>query len=128
MGLPILKLLTFGAKTAVNIYQTKKETKQLEAVAERNHVERMVKGEVEYKKAIIASNDNGWKDEFVLVLVSMPIVLLGWSVFSDDPEIRVKLDLFFEYFKNLPYWYQAIFIGVVSAIYGLKGADIMKRK
>ena len=33
-----------------------------------------------------------------------------------------------EYFKNLPYWYQAIFIGVVSAIYGLKGADIMRKK
>ena len=30
--------------------------------------------------------------------------------------------------KNLPYWYQAIFIGVVSAIYGLKGADIMRKK
>jgi hypothetical protein len=28
----------------------------------------------------------------------------------------------------LPYWYQAIFIGVVSAIYGLKGADIMRKK
>ena len=48
--------------------------------------------------------------------------------FSDDPDIRNKLDLFFEYFKNLPYWYQAIFIGVVSAIYGLKGADIMRKK
>jgi len=90
--------------------------------------EKMSSGELEYKAKVIESNDNGWKDEFVLVLVSMPIVLLGWSVFSDDPEIRVKLDLFFEYFKNLPYWYQAIFIGVVSAIYGLKGADIMKRK
>jgi len=30
-------------------------------------------------------------------------------------------------FKQLPYWYQAIFIGVVSAIYGLKGADIMRK-
>ena len=128
MGLPIFKLLTFGAKTAANIYQTKKETKQLEAVAERNHVERMVKGEVEYKKAIIASNDNGWKDEFVLVLVSLPILLLGWSVFSDDPTIRDRIDLFFEYFKNLPMWYQLLFVGICSAIYGLRGADIMKRK
>ena len=33
----------------------------------------------------------------------------------------------FEYFKQLPYWYQAIFIGIVSAIYGLKGADIMRK-
>jgi hypothetical protein len=27
----------------------------------------------------------------------------------------------------MPFWYQALFIGVVSAIYGLKGADIMKK-
>ena len=76
----------------------------------------------------IESNDKGWKDEFVLVLVSLPILVLVYSIFTDDPEIRNRLDLFFEYFKNLPYWYQAIFIGIVSAIYGLKGADIMRKK
>ena len=58
----------------------------------------------------------------------MPILILGYSIFTDDVEIRTKLDLFFEYFNQLPYWYQAIFIGVVSAIYGLKGADIMRKK
>ena len=92
------------------------------------HSEKMAKGEIEYKTKIIESNDNGFKDEFVLILISLPILILGWSIFSDDPEIRTKLDLFFEYFANLPYWYQAIFIGVVSAIYGLKGADIMRKK
>ena len=96
--------------------------------AQMRHAEQMAKGEIEYKAKIIESNDNGWKDEFVLVLVSMPILILGYSVFSDDPDIRAKLDLFFQYFKDLPYWYQAIFIGVVSAIYGLKGADIMRKK
>ena len=124
----IFNLLTFGVKTAANIYQTRRETKQLEAKAERNHVERMVNGEVEYKKAIIASNDNGWKDEFVLVLISIPIILLAYSVFSDDPEIRAKLDIFFEYFSNMPFWYQGLFIVVVGSIYGLKGVDLMKRK
>jgi len=128
MALPIFKLLSFGVKTEADIYQTKKETKQLEALAERNHVERMVKGEVEYKKAVIASNDNGWKDEFVLVLISIPILLLGYSVISDDPNIRAKLDVFFEYFGNMPFWYQGLFIGVVGSIYGLKGVDLMKRK
>jgi hypothetical protein len=54
---------------------------------------------------------------------------LVWSIFSDDPEIRIKLDLFFEYFKQLPYWYQAIFIGVVSVLsMVLKGADIMSKE
>ena len=117
-----------GVKTASHIYQNKQQTKRLMSDAQRVHAERMAKGELEYKAKIIESNDNGWKDEFVLVLVSIPVLVLVYSIFSNDPEIRNKLDLFFEYFKNLPYWYQAIFIGVVSAIYGLKGADIMKRK
>jgi hypothetical protein len=123
-----LNLLSLGVKTAGKIYQNKQITKQLMSDAQMRHAEQMAKGEIEYKAKIIESNDNGWKDEFVLVLVSIPILILGWSIFSDDIEIRNKLDLFFEYFNNLPYWYQAIFIGVVSAIYGLKGADIMRKK
>ena len=123
-----LNLLSLGVKTGARIYQNKQRTKQLMSDAQMHHAEQMAKGEIEYKAKVIESNDNGFKDEFVLILVSIPILLLGWSVFSVDPTIRDRIDLFFEYFKNLPYWYQAIFIGVVSAIYGLKGADIMRKK
>ena len=87
----------------------------------------MASGELEYKKAVIANNNQGWKDEFVLILVSAPVMLLIWSIFSDDPEIMTKVDNFFNKFNSMPFWYQALFIGVVSAIYGLKGADIMKK-
>ena len=123
-----LNLLSLGVKTGAKLYQNKQRTKQLMSDAQMLHAEKMAKGDIEYKAKIIESNDNGFKDEFVLILVSIPILLLGWSVFSDDPTISDLIDLFFEYFKNLPYWYQAIFIGVVSAIYGLKGADIMRKK
>ena len=121
-------LAKMALKTGSHIYQNKQKSKQLMSDAALLHSEKMANGEIEYKTKVIESNDNGWKDEFVLILVSLPILLLVWSIFSDDPEIRIKLDLFFEYFKQLPYWYQAIFIGVVSAIYGLKGADIMRKK
>ena len=91
------------------------------------HAEKKGRGEIAYKAKIVQSNDKGWKDVFVLVLFSLPILVLVYSIFTDDPEIRTRLDMFFEYFKQLPYWYQAIFIGIVSAIYGLKGADIMRK-
>ena len=96
------KLLSIGMKTASHIYQNKQQTKMLMSDAQRVHAERMAKGELEYKAKVIESNDNGWKDEFVLILISLPMLLLAYSVFSDDPDIRAKLDLFFEYFKNLP--------------------------
>jgi len=121
-------LLSMGIKTASHLYQNKQQTKRLMSDAQRTHAEKMARGDIEYKAKIIESNDQGYKDEFVLILISMPICLLAWSIFSDDPEIHTKLTLFFEYFNQLPYWYQAIFIGVVSAIYGLKGADIMRKK
>jgi hypothetical protein len=82
-------------KLAINagshIYKKKQETRMNIASAQAIHAEKMATGELEYKAKVIESNDNGWKDEFVLLLVSLPI-------FS-APEIRIKLLV----------WYQAIF-------------------
>jgi len=122
------KLVPGIIKTGMSIASNRRKTKELESVAEMKHAERMASGELEYKKAVITNNQQGWKDEFVLILVSAPIMLLIWSIFSDDPSIMEKVEKFFEQFNNMPFWYQALFIGVVSAIYGLKGADIIKRK
>ena len=121
------KLVPGIIKTGMSIASNRRKTKELESVAEMKHAERMASGELEYKKAVIQNNQQGWKDEFVLILVSAPVMLLIWSIFSDDQEIIMKVEKFFEQFNNMPFWYQALFIGVVSAIYGLKGADIMKK-
>ena len=123
----LTKLLPSGIKLGMEIIKNKQNTRRLESVAEMKHMERMATGELEYKQAVMQNNQQGWKDEFVLILVSAPVMLLIWSIFSDDPEIMAKVEKFFEYFNNMPFWYQALFIGVVSAIYGLKGADIMKK-
>jgi len=123
----LTKLLPTGIKVGMEIVKNRQNTRRLESVAEMKHMERMASGELEYKKAVIQNNQQGWKDEFVLILVSAPVMILIWSIFSDDPAIMEKVDKFFDQFNNMPFWYQALFIGVVSAIYGLKGADIMKR-
>ena len=122
-----LSIAKMAFQTGAHVIKNRQQTKMLVSDAERLHAQKMANGEVEYKKAIMANNNQGWKDEFVLILVSAPVMLLIWSIFSDDPEIMIKREKFFEQFNNMPFWYQALFIGVVSAIYGLKGADIMKK-
>jgi len=117
-------LIGMAVKTGAEVYKNRQESKALESQAQKLHYERMARGEIEYQGKIMDSNSQSWKDEFVLILISIPILLLGWSVFSNDEKIKIKLDTFFTYFGNLPLWYQALFVGVVSAIYGLKGADI----
>ena len=123
----LTKLLPTGIKVGMEIVKNRQNTRRLESVAEMKHMERMASGELEYKRAVIQNNQQGWKDEFVLLLVSAPVMILIWSIFSDDHAIMEKVDKFFTQFNNMPFWYQALFIGVVSAIYGLKGADIMKK-
>jgi len=125
---PLLSLLPTVLKTGASIFANKQKAKILMSDAELLHAQRMANGEVEYQAAVRQSNDKGWKDEFVLILVSAPVILLIWSVFSDDPDIQAKLHMFFEQFNNLPFWYQTLFVGVVASIYGLKGADIFKKK
>ena len=122
-----LSAIKLALNAGTHIYKKRKETQMLMADAQATHASRMARGELEYKQAVMTNNQQGWKDEFVLILVSAPVMLLIWSIFSDDPEIMAKVEMFFEYFNNMPFWYQALFIGVFSSIYGLKGAEIMKR-
>jgi len=119
--------IKLALNAGTHIYKKRKETQMLMADAQATHASRMARGELEYKQAVMTNNQQGWKDEFVLILVSAPVMILIWSIFSDDPEIMAKVEKFFEYFNSMPFWYQALFIGVVSSIYGLKGAEIMKR-
>ena len=123
-----LSLLPTVLKTGSAIFANKQKAKILMSDAALLHAQKMASGEVEYQASVRQSNDQGYKDEFVLILVSAPVLLLIWSVFSGDPEIQFKLDMFFEKFGSLPFWYQSIFIGVVASIYGLKTAYIMKKK
>ena len=109
----LTKLLPTGIKVGMEIVKNRQNTRRLESVAEMKHMERMASGELEYKKAVISNNQQGWKDEFVLILVSAPVMSLIWSIFSDDPAIMEKVDKFFDQFNNMPFWYQALFIGVV---------------
>ena len=125
---PLLSILPTVLKTGASIFANRQKAKILMSDAELLHAQKMANGEVEYQAAVRQSNDKGWKDEFVLILVSAPVILLIWSVFSEDPDIQQKLHMFFEQFNNLPFWYQTLFVGVVASIYGLKGVDIFKKK
>jgi len=123
-----LSAIKLAINAGSHVYKQRQKTKMLLADAENKHAEKLANGELEYTKVIKSDQQNSWKDEFVLVLVSLPILLLVYSVFSDDPDIKIKIDLFFQYFKELPMWFQILFVSVVGAIYGIKGTELIKRK
>ena len=121
-------LLGMAIKTGAHIYSNRQKTKQAMSDAQLRSAEAMARGEREYEGKLLEARQSDWKDEFILLLLSAPIVLLAWAVFSDDPSAMEKMKLFFEYFSQLPFWYQTIFVGVIASVYGLKATDLIKRK
>ena len=89
--------------------------------------EKMARGETEYQGKLLESRDKDYKDEFVLVnTFCSPIIVLAWAVFSDDPAMMQKIELFFHHFGNLPVWFQTLWITVVASIFGIKGTQIFR--
>jgi len=124
----LLNLLGLAAKAGAHVYQNRQKTKMLMADAQMRHAEKMANGQAEYQGKLLEARQSDWKDEFILLLLSAPIVMLSWAVFSEDPSAMEKMKLFFDYFSQLPFWYQTIFVGVIASVYGLKATDLIKRK
>ena len=118
--------LKLGLNAATHIYKKKQETKMKMADAQHLHADRMARGEEAYQGKLLEARQNDYKDEFVLVIISAPIVVLMWAVMSDDPEAMEKVKLFFEYFQSLPSWFTNLWILVVASIFGIKGTQIFR--
>ena len=123
-----LSAIKLAAQAGTHIFKKRQETKMLMADAQMMHARKMAQGEEAYQGKLLEARQSDWKDEFILILLSAPIALLSWAVFSDDPSAMEKMKLFFEYFSQLPFWYQTIFVGVIASVYGLKATDLIKRK
>jgi uncharacterized ion transporter superfamily protein YfcC len=126
MAFPILSAIKLAAEAGSHIYKKRQQTKMLMADAQMKHAEKMANGEAEYAGKLLEARQSDWKDEFVLIIISLPIAVLAWAVISNDPEALEKIKLFFEYFSQLPSWFTNLWILVVASIYGIKGTQIFR--
>ena len=118
------------AKLALNagthIYKKRQETKMAMADAQHMHAAKMARGEEHYQGKVLEARQSDWKDEAVLIILSLPVLVLAWAVISDDPTAMDKVKLFFEMFSQLPSWFTNLWILVVASIYGIKGTQIFR--
>jgi len=115
-----------GLNAATNIYKQRQETKMAMADAQHMHAAKMARGESEYQGKLLEARQSDWKDEFVLLVLTAPILVIAWGVFSEDPAAAEKIKLFFEQFQQLPSWFTNLWILVVASIYGIKGTQIFR--
>ena len=108
------------------IYANRQRTKMAMSDAQLMHAERMARGEEKYQGKLLEARQNDYKDEIVLAILTLPIIVLAWSVWTEDPAALEKVNVFFEYFSNLPKWFTNLWILVVASVFGIKGTQIFR--
>ena len=78
MWLSAIKLaMSAGSK----IYANKQRTKMAMSEAQLMHADRMARGEEQYQGKLLEARQSDWKDEAVLIILSLPVlVCLGSGI------------------------------------------------
>jgi uncharacterized ion transporter superfamily protein YfcC len=99
------------------IYANRQRAKVAMSDAQLLHAERQARGEESYQGKLLEARQTDLKDEFVLVILSAPIIILAWGVFSDNPDALNKVKIFFDHFAALPTWFSSLWVLVCASIF-----------
>ena len=114
--------------TGFKVMQTRSQTKQIKAMAEQKHYEKMMQGEIQYEVAKQNAMDNSLRDEWFTVLLSLPLIIVFGSIFMDKPEWIAKLKEGFETLNQLPDWYIYALLAAIASSFGMKVTDLAIKK
>ena len=119
-------LARIALQAGAKIYSNKQRTKMAMSDAQLMHAEKMARGEETDQGKLLESRDSDFKDEIVLAILTLPIIILAWGVWSEDPAAMEKIKVFFEHFQALPTWFTNLWILVCASIFGIKGTQIFR--
>ena len=119
-------LAKMALQAGSHIYKKRQETKMAMADAQHMHAVKMSRGEEAYQGKLLEARQNDYKDEIVLAILTVPILVLAYGVWSNDPGAMGKINLFFDHFSNLPKWFTNLWILVVASVFGIKGTQILE--
>ena len=113
---PIANLASNWMSSKVEKVKADGQAKVAEAKARASVAEKVATGEVAWEKTMADATDGSWKDEFALIVLLLPAILV--FVPSMTEYVRVG----FEVLNTLPEWYQYLLFIAISASFGIKGA------
>lgn len=114
---PIVDIVGTSVKGFVDTKKAKAEQKITEIKAKTSLMEKQIKGEVDWDIEAIKNTKGSWKDEYLTILFSIPLLLcfLPWTVgYVEDG---------FAALSKTPDWYKYTLGVIVSASFGIKGAS-----
>ena len=82
-----------------------------------------------WEEKMADASANSWKDEFWTIILSFPLICVGYSDVINDPDVLDRVFAGFDALAALPDWYQYLLFLAVSASFGIRGAGkLMKMR
>ena len=123
---PIANLAGSWMESKVEKVKAEGQAKVAQAKAKAVVAEKVATGEVAWEKSMADATDGSWKDEFALIVLLLPAIL----VFI--PSMTEYVRAGFEVLNTLPDWYQYLLFIAVSSSFGIKGVGqamkLMRKK
>ena len=123
---PIANLAGTWFENKVEKTKAEGQAKVAEARARATVAEKVAAGEVEWEGKMADASVDSWKDEFALVVLLTPAVLVFIPGMTEYVEHGFKI------LATLPEWYQYLLYIAISASFGIKGvgqaAKLFKKK
>ena len=111
---------TIKTKSDVAIAQTKADAllEQARAAVEMAKAGQVI--EADWDTNAQKQMQFSWKDEFLMVLLFSPVVMLFGSAFLENIEFQNKIIGAVKALEQFPMWYVTMLLGIVAAVYGLR--------
>ena len=121
-----LSAIKLAVSAGSKIYANKQRAKVAMSDAQLLHAERQARGEEAYQGKLLEARQTDYKDEVILAILTLPILVLAYGVWSEDPAAMDKIKIFFEHFQSLQTWFTNLWILVVASVFGIKGTQIFR--
>ena len=122
IGMLIQGVMGIAGEAVGGYMETKKakaKQKLVQIEAETTIMEKQIAGEIDWDVAAQKNSSGSWKDEYLTILFSIPL-LLCFLPFTVD-----YVERGFEALAMTPDWYKYTLGVIVSARFGIKGATKM---
>lgn len=86
-----------------------------------------IQNESDWESKMADASANSWKDEYLTIILTLPLIAVGYAVVTGDSSVIDRLNEGFTALEKTPEWYQYLLFLACSAAFGIKSADkVMK--
>jgi len=90
-----LSAIKLAVSAGSKIYANKQRAKVAMSDAQLLHAERQARGEEAYQGKLLEARQTDYKDEVILAILTLPILVLAYGVWSEDPAAMDKIKILF---------------------------------